>query len=74
MTRDFPDPADTLLERVNFVLADGSMVQANAEWLDKYSAIGPGPGLTDITDVDHEAAELLKVDINSSADSLRLGA
>ncbi|MFF0814766.1 DUF1254 domain-containing protein [Rhodococcus sp. NPDC003318] len=49
--RDFPDPDSTnWLQRVNFVLGDGSMAAADAAWLEKYRAVGIGPGGTGFTD------------------------
>jgi hypothetical protein len=56
-TRNFPDPASTnWMERVNFVLADGSMAQADARWLDEYGVIGLEPGKTDFTHDQLDAA------------------
>ncbi|GAA1440572.1 DUF1254 domain-containing protein [Leifsonia poae] len=55
--RDFPDPATTTwLERVNVLLADGSMAQADAEWLEPIAAVGVEPGRTDFTDEQLETA------------------
>lgn len=58
VVRDFPDPATTTWpERVNFLLADGSMAEADAEWLDAPSALGVGPGRTGFTDFTDEQVE-----------------
>ena len=58
LTRQFPDPASSnWLQRVNFVLADGTMATADAHWLAQYSEIGLEPGKTDFTDDQLEAAE-----------------
>ncbi|MEU0499373.1 DUF1254 domain-containing protein [Mycobacterium sp. NPDC006124] len=57
VTRRFPDPASTnWVQRVNFVLADGSMAEADADWLARYGAIGLNPGQTDLTDEQAAAA------------------
>lgn len=49
-TRAYPDPDSTnWIERVNFVLGDGSMARADAAWLEKYEAIGLGPGRTEFS-------------------------
>ncbi|MFD1810730.1 DUF1254 domain-containing protein [Rhodococcus gannanensis] len=56
--RDFPDPESTnWMQRVNFVLGDGSMAAADADWLEQYSAIGLGPGRDDFTDMQIASAE-----------------
>ncbi|HCE1483532.1 TPA: DUF1254 domain-containing protein [Vibrio parahaemolyticus] len=48
--RTYPDPKkSTWLERVNFVLCDGSMGNADKQWLDKYQSIGVAPCKTDFT-------------------------
>ena len=42
--RTYPDPARTnWLQRVNFVLCDGNMGQADKKWLDQYKAVGVEP-------------------------------
>lgn len=42
--RAYPDPAKTnWLQRVNFVLCDGTMGQADKNWLEQYKAIGLAP-------------------------------
>ena len=57
MRRDYPDPATTTwLQRVNFVLSEGSMAQADRRWLDQYSPAGLGPGQQDFTGPQVEAA------------------
>lgn len=56
--RRFPDPdTSTWMERVNFVLADGSMAEADAEWLERYAQIGLEAGRTDFTS-EQRAAEV----------------
>jgi len=56
--RAFPDPDSTnWLERVNFVLADGSMATTDAEWLRPLEEIGLAPGDTDLTPQQLNAAE-----------------
>lgn len=56
--RTFPDPStSTWLERVDFVLADGTMAEADAEWLSPHREIGLEPGKTDFTAEQLEAAE-----------------
>ena len=58
LTREFPDPASTnWLQRVNFVLAAGSMAQTDARWLARYREIGLEAGRTTFTDEQLEAAE-----------------
>ncbi|CAL8974531.1 hypothetical protein PROP_01449 [Propionicimonas sp. T2.31MG-18] len=55
--RSFPDPdSTTWLERVNFVLADGSMARTDADWLARYGEIGLAPGKDDFTPEQREAA------------------
>lgn len=55
--RKYPDPATTTwLERVNFVLGEGSMAEADRRWLDQYAAIGLRPGGTEFTDEQVQAA------------------
>ena len=57
VVRDFPDPAkSTWLHRVNFLLADGSMADADAVWLDGLAEAGVEPGRTDFTEEQLEAA------------------
>jgi len=56
--RSFPNPATTSwLERVDFVLADGSMAQADAEWISRYRAVGIEAGKADFTAEQLEAAD-----------------
>ncbi|WP_431278260.1 DUF1254 domain-containing protein [Leifsonia poae] len=56
--RVFPDPATTSwLERVNFVLADGSMATADANWLADLDGAGLAPGNTVLTANQLEAAD-----------------
>src|SRR5688500_16366373 len=56
--RVFPDPASTSwLERVNFVLADGSMPTTDADWLSQFADIGLMPGKTDFSPEQIDAAE-----------------
>ncbi|AWY44228.1 DUF1254 domain-containing protein [Pseudomonas putida] len=48
--RTYLDPAKTnWLQRVNFVLCDGSMAKADKKWLDQYKAIGLEPCKKDFT-------------------------
>ncbi|WP_091227220.1 DUF1254 domain-containing protein [Microbacterium sp. 3J1] len=48
--RDLPDPATTTwLERVNVLLADGSMAQADSEWIEPVAEVGIEPGRTEFT-------------------------
>ncbi|WP_262774138.1 DUF1254 domain-containing protein [Brevibacterium permense] len=55
--RRFPDPeSSTWLERVNFVLADGSMARADAEWLTRFTALGLEAGRADFTEEQRAAA------------------
>lgn len=55
--RTFPDPAaSTWLERVNLLLADGSMATADRRWLSRFDSIGLGTGTGDFSDVQVEAA------------------
>jgi hypothetical protein len=55
--RTYPDPATTSwLERVNFVLGEGSMAQTDKRWLEPCASIGLGPGLSDFTDEQLKAA------------------
>ncbi|MGO4594279.1 DUF1254 domain-containing protein [Leifsonia sp. 2TAF2] len=57
LVRDFPDPATTTwLERVNFLLADGSMAEADAAWLGPVAEVGIEPGRTQFTDEQRGAA------------------
>lgn len=58
VVRQYPDPATSnWLQRVNFVLADGSMARADEEWLHRYGAVGLEPGRTAFTDEQIDAAE-----------------
>lgn len=58
VAREYPDPASTTwLERVNFVLAAGSMAQTDASWLARYREIGLEPGRSSFTDEQLDAAE-----------------
>ena len=55
--RAFPDPASTnWLERVDFILADGTMARTDAAWLAQYPGIGLEPGKTDFTPEQIDAA------------------
>ncbi|MEF1302535.1 DUF1254 domain-containing protein, partial [Vibrio owensii] len=48
--RTYPDPKhSTWLERVNFVLCDGAMGDADKQWLEKYQPIGVEACKTDFT-------------------------
>ena len=48
--RTYPDPKhSTWLERVNFVLCDGTMGDADKQWLEKYQPIGVEACKTDFT-------------------------
>ena len=48
--RQYPDPQNTTwLERVNFALCDGTMGEADKQWLEKYQSIGVEPCKTDFT-------------------------
>ncbi|WP_433740382.1 DUF1254 domain-containing protein [Pseudomonas putida] len=48
--RTYPDPAKTnWLQRVDFVLCDGTMGKADKKWLDQYKAIGLEPCKKDFT-------------------------
>lgn len=56
--RNYPDPEKTTwLERVNFVLCDGSLGEADKKWLDQYKAIGLEPCNTKLTPQQIAAAE-----------------
>ena len=58
VVRQYPDPASTTwLRRVAFVLGDGSMAQADADWLAAYHETGLEPGQTSFTEEQLEAAE-----------------
>ena len=58
VVRQYPDRASTnWLQRVNFVLADGSMAQTDAAWLAPLHVIGLEAGKTTFTDEQLEAAE-----------------
>ncbi len=49
--RDFPNPANTnWLERVNFVLAQGSMADLDRHWIEQSRDIGIEPGKSDFTE------------------------
>ena len=55
--RIYPDPATSnWLQRVNFLLCDGSMGQADRKWLEQYKAIGVEPCKTDFTEEQLAAA------------------
>lgn len=57
VTRDYPDPAITSwVERVNTVLAEGTMASADQNWLPRYAALGLSPGRPDPSDTQREAA------------------
>jgi hypothetical protein len=57
VVRQFPDPATTSwLERVNVLLADGSMAVADAEWIEPIAEVGVGAGRTDLTEEQRDAA------------------
>lgn len=57
VVRSFPDPASTIwLERVDVVLADGSMATADAEWLSRYEVVGLEPGRSELTPEQLDAA------------------
>jgi hypothetical protein len=47
--RKFVPPGNSWLERVNFVLADGTMATADAHWLEGLEASGIGAGKVDFT-------------------------
>lgn len=48
--RTYLDPAKSnWLQRVNFVLCDGSMAKADQKWLDQYKAVGLAPCKKDFT-------------------------
>ncbi|MEC5387488.1 DUF1254 domain-containing protein [Uliginosibacterium sp. H3] len=56
--RTYPDPAKTnWLQRVNFVLCDGSMAQADKKWLDQYTSMGLAACKTDFTSEQLAAAK-----------------
>lgn len=56
--RTYLDPAKTTwLQRVNFVLCDGSMGQADKKWLDHYKAVGLAPCKEDFTQEQLAAAK-----------------
>ncbi|WP_280422378.1 DUF1254 domain-containing protein [Nocardia carnea] len=58
VTRAYPDPAATnWLQRVDFILAAGTMASADADWLAKFREIGLAPGRTDFTAEQFDAAE-----------------
>ena len=58
LRRAFPDlESTTWLERVDFVLADGSMATTDAEWLTRFADIGLAPGKTDFTTEQLDAAD-----------------
>ncbi|MGC5165237.1 DUF1254 domain-containing protein [Luteimicrobium sp. DT211] len=58
VVRQYPDPASTSwLERVNVVLADGTMAQTDAAWLEPLRPVGLEAGKTTFTDEQLEAAE-----------------
>lgn len=55
--RRFPDPSSsTWVDRVDFLLGDGSMAAADAEWLRPLAATGLGIGRRELTDEQREAA------------------
>lgn len=55
--REFPNPESTTwLERVNFVLADGSMAATDAQWLTPLGEVGLAPGKADFTQEQVDAA------------------
>lgn len=57
LSRQFPDPGSTnWVQRVNFVLGDGPMAEADADWLAQYGAIGLAPNRNDLTDEQLAAA------------------
>lgn len=50
LQRNYPNPmTSTWLERVNYVLCDGTMANADKQWLDKYRPVGIEPCKTDFT-------------------------
>lgn len=51
-----PATGNSWLERVNFVLADGTMAEADSDWLKGLDASGIGPGRQDFTPEQLEAA------------------
>ncbi|MBH3429999.1 DUF1254 domain-containing protein [Pseudomonas alkylphenolica] len=56
--RAYLDPAkSTWLQRVNFVLCDGSMAKADKQWLDQYKAIGLAPCKQDFSNDQLAAAK-----------------
>lgn len=56
--RTYPDPAKTnWLQRVNFVLCEGDMGEADKAWLAKYKDVGIAPCKTDFTPEQTAAAE-----------------
>lgn len=56
--RTYPDPAaSNWLQRVNFVLCDGDMAQADKMWLDRYKPTGLAPCKEDFTAAQLAAAE-----------------
>jgi hypothetical protein len=59
MERKFvPAAGNSWLERVNFVLADGTMATADAHWLEGLEPSGIGPGKGDLTPEQLAAAEM----------------
>lgn len=56
--RTYFDPAKSnWLQRVNFVLCDGNMGQADKKWLDQYKAVGLAPCKEDFTKEQLDAAK-----------------
>ena len=58
MVRTYPDPNNcSWLERVNFVLCDGSLGETDKDWLEKYKQIGLEPCKTTFTSEQLAAAQ-----------------
>ncbi len=59
VVRQYPDPAKTSwLERVNFMLCDGSMAKADQMWVEQYQSLGVQACKTDFTDKQRELAKV----------------
>ncbi|WP_165313548.1 DUF1254 domain-containing protein [Vibrio ziniensis] len=59
IVRSYPDVKDTSwLERVNFMLCDGSMVEADKMWVEQYKSVGIEACKYDFTDKQLELAKI----------------
>jgi hypothetical protein len=61
-----PDHGNTWLERVNFMLADGTMASADAHWLKGLEASGIGAGKTKFTPEQLAAARVSEQHVNAT--------